>query len=649
MAEKLGEALLDLDTDDKRFRDGIQRAERDAQDLGITIDNTARKAMLLGKVLGAATAIGSAAFGKGVADAIGRLEVMRKSSAQVDQALANSGNTAKTSAAEIGQWADQLEMRTGRAAEEVMAVASNLATYGFGREEFFRAIQLADDMAAAWGGDLKQNLEGLSRALDDPINGMAMLSKRGVKLTDDQKQLAAQFLATGDKARAQGVVFAALEAQVKGVAEAGFNGLTKALALAQKRWEDAFEDLVTGKGDASDLRDTLVNLANTLSSREFIDAAMGFGEVLVQGIDQAAKAIIWTWGKAKEFIAWLNGQDPKNLSAGNIEAEIAKLQNLQELAAASTAGDWYMGLFGATSEQRVAGYQKKIDALQGELAKRSDPTQFDVGGSFSQLNGQTYDTPEALWRSLKPGFGVGNTAPVAPVLTDDQQKQKAARADLIADLEHERDLVGKTAIEQDILNAQRRAGVDAMSAEGQQIRMLITETEAHKAAIERQQQAYEVLGQIGGTALKGLISAMEDGKVTGNELLGILADVLKLAAQFFMQQAISGMGEANPLGTILKGVFSGFFAKGGLIPSGTFGIVGENGPEPIIGTSRGAMVLPNSSLSGMGRGDINVHINGSNLSQSELTQAVADGISRYDRQQLPSRVRQINADPLARG
>lgn len=76
----------------------------------------------------------------------------------------------------------------------------------------------------------------------------------------------------------------------------------------------------------------------------------------------------------------------------------------------------------------------------------------------------------------------------------------------------------------------------------------------------------------------------------------IIADLLRIA----IQQAIIG-----PLANALFGggggagsLFAGFFATGGLIPSGQFGIVGENGPEPVIGTSQGAMVLPNSSLRG---------------------------------------------------
>lgn len=194
-----------------------------------------------------------AAFSAGVGDAVGRIENMRKLSAQLDQALANTGNVAKTSASEISDFADTLERKTGRAAEEVMAVSTNLATFGFGRETFFRAIELADDMAAAWGGDLKQNIEGVSRALAEPEKGLAMLTKRGITFSAEQQKMIAGFVKTGDLAGAQGVIFQTLEEQVKGVAEAGFGGLTAATANAAKALEDFFEGITNAVGVNSGL------------------------------------------------------------------------------------------------------------------------------------------------------------------------------------------------------------------------------------------------------------------------------------------------------------------------------------------------------------------------------------------------------------
>ncbi|RUT32646.1 hypothetical protein EMQ25_05735 [Arsenicitalea aurantiaca] len=239
-------ATLGLDT--AQFDDGVKRVQSQLGGIG--------KAFA---VLGGSAVF--AGFMSGLGAAVGRIEEMLKLSAQLDKAIENTGNTARTSAKEVEEFADRIERSTGRAAEEIMAVATNLTTFGFGREQFFRAIELADDMAAAWGGDLRQNVEGLGRALAEPEKGLAMLTKRGITFTDQQKEMIAGFMRANDLVGAQGVIFEALEEQVKGVAEAGFGGLTKASANAWKSVEDFFEAIANGLSLGSGLEMALIGAA----------------------------------------------------------------------------------------------------------------------------------------------------------------------------------------------------------------------------------------------------------------------------------------------------------------------------------------------------------------------------------------------------
>ena len=59
----------------------------------------------------------------------------------------------------------------------------------------------------------------------------------------------------------------------------------------------------------------------------------------------------------------------------------------------------------------------------------------------------------------------------------------------------------------------------------------------------------------------------------------------------------SGGSLGEGLGGLLSSIFAGGYSTGGMIPLGKFGVVGENGPEPVISTSRGALVRPNRTLS----------------------------------------------------
>src|SRR3546814_1270916 len=71
---------------------------------------------------------------------------------------------------------------------------------------------------------------------------------------------------------------------------------------------------------------------------------------------------------------------------------------------------------------------------------------------------------------------------------------------------------------------------------------------------------------------------------------------------------LRGFGGGGGLFSSIGKFFSGFFADGGLIPTGSFGIVGAAGPEPIFATAGGVGVLPNSALRSGGLGGTNVSI-----------------------------------------
>jgi hypothetical protein len=77
-----------------------------------------------------------------------------------------------------------------------------------------------------------------------------------------------------------------------------------------------------------------------------------------------------------------------------------------------------------------------------------------------------------------------------------------------------------------------------------------------------------------------------------------LRELLFRIIQDQVRQRLPDGGRLPDLNPILKDIFAGGFAGGGTIPAGMWGVVGENGPEPVFGGSGGATVLPSSSLGG---------------------------------------------------
>lgn len=89
-----------------------------------------------------------------------------------------------------------------------------------------------------------------------------------------------------------------------------------------------------------------------------------------------------------------------------------------------------------------------------------------------------------------------------------------------------------------------------------------------------------------------------------NTIGDIFKDLVNNIAQEFFRLTVAdpiSQGLKGLLGNITSGggfdlgkLFSGFFATGGFIPPGTFGVVGERGPEFVAGGRQGATVTPMS-------------------------------------------------------
>jgi hypothetical protein len=118
--------------------------------------------------------------------------------------------------------------------------------------------------------------------------------------------------------------------------------------------------------------------------------------------------------------------------------------------------------------------------------------------------------------------------------------------------------------------------------------------------------AIDGLEELNDGLVDAIMNAESLGDVFTNVADQIVRDLLRIAIQRAVIEPLANSlfggggsgGGTGGLSASLGQLFSGFFATGGLIPKGTFGIVGERGPEPVIGTDAGAMVLPNSSLRG---------------------------------------------------
>lgn len=185
----------------------------------------------------AGSAIQSAALPAGVALAglgavamkgIGAAEEAAAANAKLSQVFESMGLSRNTQ--EALDYADALSKQIGVDDEIIKGAQTKLATFSEvskSVETMGRATSLAADLSAAGFGSMDSAAVLLGKALQDPTKGLSALSRVGVTLSKQQEKQVEHFQKTGQMAKAQAVIFGAVEKQVGGVAEASATGSQK--------------------------------------------------------------------------------------------------------------------------------------------------------------------------------------------------------------------------------------------------------------------------------------------------------------------------------------------------------------------------------------------------------------------------------------
>ena len=139
-------------------------------------------------------------------------------------------------------------------------------------DTFSQAIDLAQDMSAVFGGDIKSSALQLGKALEEPTQGLTALRRSGVSFTQSQKDMIKSLEDTGRVADAQKIILKQLQDQVGGAAAAEAGGLAGATDTLGQRWEEFLESLGKTTGSGSAAGGGLMMIADALASiKEHID------------------------------------------------------------------------------------------------------------------------------------------------------------------------------------------------------------------------------------------------------------------------------------------------------------------------------------------------------------------------------------------
>lgn len=184
-------------------------------------------------------------FGKAGLDELNQsIRVTAQTSAQ----LRITGEAAGVTAKDIDQLGQSMLDLAGFDDEAARSAANVFLRFDkiVGEGTFKRAEADAADLAITMGTDLPQAAELLGKALQDPDKAVRLLRPAIGQLSAEQQTAITNFLALGNVAGAQGVIFDALEHKIGGTAKEFGDTLPGSLAKSQQELANARASLVEG-------------------------------------------------------------------------------------------------------------------------------------------------------------------------------------------------------------------------------------------------------------------------------------------------------------------------------------------------------------------------------------------------------------------
>ena len=184
---------------------------------------------------------------------------------RTEQLLKATGHAAGLTATQLEAHARALALNTLASTEGVRDAQAALLTFrSVSGDTFTRTIELAQDMAAVFGGDLKSATMQLGKALEDPATGLTALRRSGVSFTEEERKMITSMYDTGDAAKAQAFILGKLEAQVGGAGAAEGGGLSGSVDTLGQRWDELTNEIYKSANAGTTMGGVIDGLSNSL-------------------------------------------------------------------------------------------------------------------------------------------------------------------------------------------------------------------------------------------------------------------------------------------------------------------------------------------------------------------------------------------------
>ncbi|WP_107327702.1 phage tail tape measure protein [Agrobacterium pusense] len=351
--------------------------------------------------------------------------------------------------------------------------------------------------------------------------------------------------------------------------------------------------------------------------RDQIKAANDFGRVLDDDVIKKAaeidrqfnniagtigttlkSAIVSVVGSMVDFLDSLRTVEKQRNQTiqGGINDIMAQKQEVAKALAAIDAADSKLNdrqkaRAKGTHEITMAQLNERENALIKELESRPSVMNFTPKSSDTWTPPPKYTPPPAT----------GGSSSTRDKETREAERARQAVTDLLAELQLEYDMVGKTEVQKAKMNALRQAGaaatVEEQLAISSKVDAIFRESEAYERTQLAAEEARDAARDFAGTLVDGMLNGASATETLSNALKGLASRLLN-----------SGLDSLFSGGGLLGGLFGGGLGKNYFPPAplpmyaaGTnsaqrgVALVGEKGPE-LVRFKGGEQVVPNHRL-----------------------------------------------------
>lgn len=142
-----------------------------------------------------------------------------QAAARVEAVLNATGGAAGLTARELESMATELSNVTGIAGQTITeAQAIGLTFRQIGGDIFPEVTERAADIATVMGTDMRQAMQQVAFAVNDPVEGLTRLRRSGIQFSETQQELIRNFVEMGEIGEAQRIVLQEIEQQFGGAA-----------------------------------------------------------------------------------------------------------------------------------------------------------------------------------------------------------------------------------------------------------------------------------------------------------------------------------------------------------------------------------------------------------------------------------------------